>query len=367
MIGGGEYAIYKYAEALAILGHEVIVFGQFHRPFMPGLSACAGLSIRLRGGLEWGFRGAGQLNRLWDRLHTKVIALPSMRRMGGIDCVIGYQRRSSIKARQLGKVLGVPVAHIAFEPPTTMEAVLGEQYAQVMIGRLAAEWEGVYDAYRSSAGLLPLSRVVGDAVKAWCGKACKDPVYAGVDAPPGVMEIEARDDFVLYLGRLDSTKNVHDLIDAMALLRNPPPLVVVGRGYDEDELKARAAVSGIDCRFMGLVSDAEKWRLVRHCIFLVFPTSLEGFGMPPGEALSCGKPAVCSDIPILREVYGDMVEYFPVHDVKALATLMRDILGKPMYRKARGDAGRDFVRSRYMWKYCAERIEASLQAMLSVS
>lgn len=361
MVGGGEYAIYKYAEGLALLGHHVVVYGQFHRPFMSALRTDAGMRVRLRGGVERDFRGAGQLNRWWDRIHTQWIALPGLRRMGGIDAIIGYQRRSSIKARQLGEALGdIPVMHIAFEPPTAMEAALGEQYTRVMTGRLAMEWEGVREAYRSSAGLFPLSRVVGEAVASWCGKACSAPVYAGVDAPSGVMEIEAREDFILYLGRLDSTKNVHDLIDAMALLKKAPPLVIVGRGYDEHELKARAAAAGIDCRFMGLVSDVEKWRLVRQCLFLVFPTSVEGFGMPPGEALSCGKPAVCSDIPILREVYGDAVEYFPVRQVGLLAEVMQRLLADRALRHDLGARGRDYVMARYQWAHCAARLEAGL-------
>ncbi len=364
MVGGGEYAIYKYAEGLALRGHEVVVYGQFRRPFMDELRADTSLSIRLRGGVECGFRGAGQLNRLWDRIHTACVALPGMRRMGDVDVIMGYQRRSSIKAQWIGAKMNVPVVHVAFEPPTAMAAVLGEQYLQNMAGRLADEWARVKEAYRSSDGLLPLSKVVAAAVEAWCGKPCERPVYAGVDAPPGVMDVSAREDFILYLGRLDSTKNVQDLIDAVALIDNPLPLVIVGRGYDENELKDRASAAGITCRFMGVISDTEKWRLVRQCAFLVFPTSLEGFGMPPGEALSCGKPAICSDIPILREVYGDSVEYFPLHDVKALAELMQQMLRDSAYCRKRGRDGRDYVLSRYTWNHCAERIEKSLNRSL---
>ncbi|MCP5488212.1 MAG: glycosyltransferase family 4 protein [Verrucomicrobia bacterium] len=364
MIGGGEYAIYRYAEALADRGHKVRVYGQFRRPFMQGLDLTPGLSILLRGGIERRFKGAGKLNQCWDVLHTRMVVVPQLKKTDPMDCIIGYQRRSSIKAMKLGGALNVPVAHIAFEPPTSMEEALGEQYKRVMIGRLAREWDGVRDAYRASHGLFPLSRVVGDAVTAWSGMRCSEPVYAGVEAPDQAMEIKPEDRHILYIGRLDATKNVGDLIDAVARMASPPPLVIVGRGYDEEELKARAAAAGIACRFVGLVSDKEKWTLLRQSIFLVFPTSLEGFGMPPGEALSCGKPAVCSDIPILREVYGDAVEYYPLHDVPALSHTMEKLVRDAGYRRARGMAGREYVLSRYTWRHCAERIETGIRNLL---
>lgn len=361
MIGGGEYAIYKYAEALAVRGYEVTVVGQFQRPYVSELKSLPNLNIIIRGGIEKGIKGAGLLNRWWDTFHTHYLLLPRLRQEWRPDIIIGYQRRSSIKAAYLGRKLDVPVGHIAFEPPTAMIEALGSSYEQIMQGAVGHEWEEVKRAYQSSACLMPLSEDAGRKVAAWCGREVEGAVYAGMEAPDWIMQEPAKEEFVLYVGRLDSTKNVHDLIDAMALLRNPTLLVIAGNGYDRPELEARARSKGIRCEFKGSISDQEKWRLIRSCYFLVFPTSLEGLGMPPGEALAAEKPAICSDIPVLREVYGDAVEYFPLHDLKALAAKMEELLGHPDCRRQRGVAGRAFVLGRYLWDKCSGRIEEGLR------
>ena len=49
---------------------------------------------------------------------------------------------------------------------------------------------------------------------------------------------------------------------------------------------------------------------------------MEGFGLPPLEALSFGCPVIASNIPVHKEILQDMVTYFPSSDSKHLATLL---------------------------------------------
>jgi glycosyltransferase involved in cell wall biosynthesis len=55
--------------------------------------------------------------------------------------------------------------------------------------------------------------------------------------------------------------------------------------------------------------DADMVRLVKGARALLLPSFAEGFGFPVIEALALGVPALCSDIPALRETGGSVPEY----------------------------------------------------------
>ncbi|MCB1540786.1 MAG: glycosyltransferase family 4 protein [Rhodoblastus sp.] len=87
-----------------------------------------------------------------------------------------------------------------------------------------------------------------------------------------------------------------------------------------------------------------------HCAAALAPSYAEGFGLPIAEAAWRGKPALCSDIPVFREIGGDGALYFRVNDAPALAQLVQDFLAgravadptrvvRPTWR----DAGRRIV------------------------
>jgi glycosyltransferase involved in cell wall biosynthesis len=68
--------------------------------------------------------------------------------------------------------------------------------------------------------------------------------------------------------------------------------------------------------FVGYVSDGEMKALLSNAKALLFPTLMEGFGIPPIEALSLGTPAIVSDIPCLKEIYKNSVYYINPYDYK---------------------------------------------------
>lgn len=52
------------------------------------------------------------------------------------------------------------------------------------------------------------------------------------------------------------------------------------------------------------ISDKELPVIVKEVFCLAQPSTLEGYGYPPLEAIACGVPAVVSDIPVLLETTG---------------------------------------------------------------
>jgi glycosyltransferase involved in cell wall biosynthesis len=78
------------------------------------------------------------------------------------------------------------------------------------------------------------------------------------------------------------------------------------------------------------------------------PTRAEGFGLPVVEAMRRGVPVACSDIPVLREVGGDVPVYFDPHDPAAVAAAVTATLERPA-------AGAAEQAARFTWEASAER------------
>ncbi|MGZ9409013.1 MAG: glycosyltransferase, partial [Methylocystis sp.] len=81
----------------------------------------------------------------------------------------------------------------------------------------------------------------------------------------------------------------------------------------------------------------------------IFPPYAEGFGLPIVEAARRGRPVICSDIPVFREVGRAGAIYFQVNDAKALAETIADFLD------GRRVADPDQV-LRVAWREAARRI-----------
>ncbi len=75
--------------------------------------------------------------------------------------------------------------------------------------------------------------------------------------------------------------------------------------------------------------DADLAFLYDHTRALVLPSFAEGFGLPIVEAAWRGRPVLCSDIPVFREVGGEGAIYFRVNDAVELSRRVKDfLLGK---------------------------------------
>ncbi len=123
--------------------------------------------------------------------------------------------------------------------------------------------------------------------------------------------------YALYLGGFQQRKNVRHLLAAWTWARLGLPegcqLVIAGRlpahadGRVFHDLPAIAVRHGIreSVRFIGAVGEADKPALYRGAACFVFPSSYEGFGLPPLEAMACGVPVITTGAGSLSEVVGD--------------------------------------------------------------
>ncbi|NDC62959.1 MAG: glycosyltransferase family 1 protein [Planctomycetia bacterium] len=137
---------------------------------------------------------------------------------------------------------------------------------------------------------------------------------------------------ILMVGTIEPRKNHSLVLDAFERLwmeGSALPLVVIGRrGWlCEQTLKrfARLQRQGRPVLHVADASDDDLKHAYRHARCLIFPSVAEGFGLPIVEALAQGLPTIASDIPVHREVGGDLATYVPLGDPDHLAGLLRSI------------------------------------------
>jgi glycosyltransferase involved in cell wall biosynthesis len=141
---------------------------------------------------------------------------------------------------------------------------------------------------------------------------------------------------VLCVAALRPHKNQELLLRALPHLPDDVTVVLAGRHEPYAErVRALAAELGVSgrVRLTGYLADAELERLWALAACAAFPTRAEGFGMPVVEAMARGLPVACSDIPVLREVGGDVPHYFDPSDPSGAAAAIVAALGD-------GEAGR---------------------------
>lgn len=137
--------------------------------------------------------------------------------------------------------------------------------------------------------------------------------------------------YILYVGNAYPHKNLERLIQALKIINQSKKIKLVLAGDDNyfyPRLKNFAEELGVseEIIFFGDANDSELINLYTFSECLVFPSLMEGFGLPNLEAIACGKLPVMSDIPVFREIWGDSVDYFdPYNEEDMAAKILSDI------------------------------------------
>lgn len=138
-------------------------------------------------------------------------------------------------------------------------------------------------------------------------------------------------EYILCVGTLEVRKNHQLLYQAYRLAyeqgcENLPKIVIVGRpGWLVDDLMYilnNDPLINRDFIFLNSATDAElKW-LYQHCLFTVYPSLYEGWGLPIAESLSYDKFCIASKTSSMTEIGGDLLEYFSPFDAASCLGLI---------------------------------------------
>lgn len=138
-------------------------------------------------------------------------------------------------------------------------------------------------------------------------------------------------DYLLYVGERHPRKNLPALLAAFARVRRKFPTLefaIAGprRTTDEftralNEFNVRDAVRELD-----FVPSSDLPALYAGARAFVFASKLEGFGMPPVEAMACGTPVIAAPNPPLPQVLGDAAQFARDDSPEALAAEISRVL-----------------------------------------
>ncbi|MCH7908993.1 MAG: cold shock domain-containing protein [Candidatus Hydrogenedentes bacterium] len=318
---GGRYHAWMMAEAAAYMGHDVD-FVTDHKPIFyddfADFPRHSNVNIHLRPVLQqtgWD---------LPDHACDVLVVVPHT----GSRTPYFYIRARLFAARKRARLV-----MINFESPNWFNALAPEP-------RDVAQWDGWKLCSEGASMILSISAEGDKYAREFYDTCPRHTLFTYCHPPINSIVADSvlgvpREKRIVMLGRFDqaSHKGIASIPDLLCEeMRGYTLVLVSGIGMAQDsfmrQLTARAERYGVTIEIRYQISDREKYRELKRAVLLLFPSFFEGFGLPPVEAQYCNVPCVAYDLPVLREVSGDAIDYVPAGDVKAFRKKIGEVLAK---------------------------------------
>jgi glycosyltransferase involved in cell wall biosynthesis len=191
--------------------------------------------------------------------------------------------------------------------------------------------------------------------------------YPGIDHTSGAEPLDPDPGlpgcYALFVGRTEPHKNVRLLVEAWG--RGVPEdlhLVVAG-GAGGDDAAIRRAIAGSPAanriHLPGAVSEGRLAQLYRDAACFLFPSRMEGFGLPPLEAMRRGVPTAVADTTCLPEVTAGAALLFDPDDPDSVVAAIGDLLSPATANRLRREG--PAVAARYRWARTAEIVTRAIR------
>lgn len=176
-------------------------------------------------------------------------------------------------------------------------------------------------------------RVPEDKIKVvYEGVKTEEPSEKIIQAVLQKFKINPKEPYFFFLGTIEPRKNLIALIAAYKILiqKNPDaPILILagGKGWKNDDIfeaiKKRDLENKI--KYLGYVSNEEKFALMKSALAFVYPSLYEGFGLPILEAMSLNTPVITSRTSSLPEVSSDGALMIDPNDDNEIANALEKL------------------------------------------
>jgi glycosyltransferase involved in cell wall biosynthesis len=369
-IGGAERYSQGLAEGLARLGHEVhVVVADVDDP-----EAFYELGHHSVGPAEEKIGGV--------TVHRLVYAGLTYRMLGG---VLSDERALRSSTKRYVRRLAERVSDLAPGVVVTMPHLF-PNVEEIVRQRVAAPWKLVYapmlheddpywfvarvsKAVATSDGVVALTDHERDRLLDSYGSRADTTRVIPPGVEPGERTVNNdRDQAVLFIGRRTESKRLDVLYEAMKIVWNEFPEMVLqvagsppGMGHDP----AIWMAADPRVKVINAPSEAEKDRLLGRARVVVSPSLTESFGITTLEAWAQGAPVVVTDSPVNRSVVRDGVDGLIAAGGEAtgLARAIGQAARDPQFAGSMGHAGRRRVEIDFTWSRSATSLDQLIRAI----
>lgn len=225
----------------------------------------------------------------------------------------------------------IPITHPQYcRPGEPAKHKLRMRHALSSAAGLVCNSEATRDALAEFASELDLS--MPPDIVAW---------ISGPRLPEGVVPRTLERPYFVTLGTIEARKNHILLLEiwrslAATMGNEAPILVIIGQRGWEAETTIAMLDQGQELeghvRELGRCDDEELAGWLNGARALLMPSFVEGFGLPIIEALQLGTPVIASDLPVYREIVGDIPTYLDPLDGSGWDRAIRNFTGNDRER-----------------------------------
>ncbi|HEY3130963.1 MAG TPA: glycosyltransferase family 1 protein [Acidobacteriota bacterium] len=161
------------------------------------------------------------------------------------------------------------------------------------------------------------------------------PAAAGEDFGPALRALAVQSPYILGVGNMEPRKGFVTLLKAFQQLRQdqgiPHRLYLCGPSGWKNRILKKSLQSDNEgtARYLGYVSRQQLRALYCNADLFVYPSLMEGFGLPVLEAMSCGTAVIAAANSAITEVALNSARLFATHSVSDLRDALAELLGDP--------------------------------------
>ncbi|HET9876601.1 MAG TPA: glycosyltransferase family 4 protein [Mycobacterium sp.] len=370
VVGGLGRHVHHLSTALAAAGHDVVVLTRrpsdtdpSTHPSSDEISEGVRVIAAAQDPHEFSF-SADMMAWTLAMGHAMIRAGLSLKAYGGQrvwrpDLVHAHDWLVAHPAIALAEFYDVPLI-------STIHATEAGRHSGWVSGRLSRQVHAVESwLARESDSLITCSASMRDEITELFGPGLAETtvIRNGIDAarwPFAPRQAHDGPSELVYVGRLEYEKGVHDAIAALPRIRRTHPgttLTIAGDGTQQDWLVECARRHRVfkAARFLGRVDHEGLLRLLYRADAAVLPSHYEPFGLAALEAAAAGTPLVTSNVGGLGEavINGVTGVSCAPREVAALAAAVRTVLDDPAAAQRRAVAARQRLTADFDWRTVA--------------